>query len=198
MVVPAPGAFEWHMNPSARPLFPAETWTLTCEAPEGQVIVSQQLAITRGQTVTMDPCVVPGQGLPDGHQPLDVLELPGVIAKVRATFNGRVYRVRVAGSLDRVADRAKVNPGDAGPASERCAGNVTITLRAKRKKVVSRKAAVDAECRYERTFRFGRRKLPKSLRKKGARIRLQALTHWSGNRFLKPADRKVTVRVKRR
>jgi carboxypeptidase T len=197
MVVPASGHFEWNLNPSGRPQASTETWTLTCEIPEGTVLFASQVAVARGQTVPVSPCTAHARPDPNLVVP-NAREKPGIHLNVRASFNGRDYRIRVAGSLDNVADKAKLNPGDAGPGSERCAGKVAITLRAKRKKIISRKTTVDAGCAYERSFKFGRRKLPRSLRKKGARIRIQALTHWAGNSFLRPADRRVTVRVKRR
>jgi hypothetical protein len=52
MVVPASGEFSWRVNPSSRPLFPGETWRLTCEAPGGQP-VSREVAVERGESATV-------------------------------------------------------------------------------------------------------------------------------------------------
>ncbi len=55
LTVPAAGRYEWHVNPSTRPLAPAkEAFTLTCEAPDGTVIETQQVEVDRGEAVTRD------------------------------------------------------------------------------------------------------------------------------------------------
>ena len=51
LVVPADGSFEWHVNPSGRPLHPNETWTMSCQL-GGGATVSRQVAVARGQRVT--------------------------------------------------------------------------------------------------------------------------------------------------
>ncbi len=56
LVVPASGAWTWHVNPSTRPAVTAaggtETWTLTCENPAGTVLDTQQVTVARGGTAT--------------------------------------------------------------------------------------------------------------------------------------------------
>ena len=200
MVVPASGQFEWHVNPSTSP-FDAKAgrqtnWTLTCENPEGTVQSSQSLFIARGQSATLDlPCgAQSGSGQADPPQPQpqpepDVLELPGVKARASATFNGRLYRVRLVGSL--------LDP-DAAPGGERCAGAVLLTIKASGRRVVSGRAPINAACGYERTFKFRPKKLPRRLRKRGARLSLRATASFPGNQFLQPAERALSARVRRR
>ena len=56
MTVPANGSYEWHINPSRRPMFadPGESWTMTCEAADGTVLASTTVDVARGQAVTRD------------------------------------------------------------------------------------------------------------------------------------------------
>ena len=118
MVVPANGQFEWHVNQSSSPFAVkagrTESWTLTCESPEGAVESTQPVTIARGQSLQVDvgPCGKPGPAVPAPpvEEPAtpppftDVLEQPGLRAKMSATFDGRVYRVRVKGTLTDTTD----------------------------------------------------------------------------------------------
>ncbi|MCW3010901.1 MAG: hypothetical protein JWO90_1305 [Solirubrobacterales bacterium] len=54
LTVPASGSYEWHVNPSTRPLLPArsEAFTFTCETPEGTVLETQTLVADRGERLT--------------------------------------------------------------------------------------------------------------------------------------------------
>jgi hypothetical protein len=78
--VPDSGTYAWHVNQSTRPLSTAtESYTLTCEAPGGGVRETRDVAIARGQTVTVDlacggPPVAPGPppGPPTGPLCADV------------------------------------------------------------------------------------------------------------------------------
>jgi hypothetical protein len=63
--VAADGRYVWHVNPSTRPFERkaghTETWTLTCETPEGAVLERLPIAVGRGQTATLDlACGGPG------------------------------------------------------------------------------------------------------------------------------------------
>ena len=68
LTVPASGRYEWHVNPSTRPLSPVkEAWTMTCEDSNGVVFDQREVVVDRGQRVTVDlPClpVSPGPGGP--------------------------------------------------------------------------------------------------------------------------------------
>ena len=184
MEVPAAGSFEWHVNQSSRPLVPGERWTLTCERPEGVVQATQEVSIARGQTQQLDlsacgPLALP---LPPAA---DTRARPTLRLKLVARFRGRLYRVHVTGSMRGVAD------------FERCDGAVAVTILARAQRVGKRRAGLDERCRFERRFRIARSKLPKALRRRGARVTLRALARWGGNEFLAPAERRVRSRVRR-
>ena len=195
--VPASGSFEWHINPSGRPRVPSEIWTLTCERPEGQVQSTQTVQIARGESKALDlTCGVqpPAPPEPPPPEPEPGPEQTTLKVKLSARFNGRFYTAAVTGSL-RDASGAPVFRGLYG---ERCAGSVKVELRAKGRKVQSRTEPVHALCGFEHAFRFKPRALPRSLRKRGARLRLTALARWTGNGELMPARRTVSAQVRRR
>jgi carboxypeptidase T len=57
LVVPASGTYTWHVNPSTRPIViqdggGTESWTLTCERPDGTVTQTQQVTVARGASAT--------------------------------------------------------------------------------------------------------------------------------------------------
>jgi transposase len=58
MVVPPGGTYTWHTNPSTRPIVVqeggTESWMLTCERPNGQVLESRAITVARGASVTAD------------------------------------------------------------------------------------------------------------------------------------------------
>jgi carboxypeptidase T len=58
MVVPTGGTYTWHTNPSTRPIVVqeggTESWMLTCERPNGQVLESRAITVARGASVTAD------------------------------------------------------------------------------------------------------------------------------------------------
>jgi hypothetical protein len=207
MVIPAGGQFEWHVNQSTSPFAvkagQTQTWTLTCEQPAGTVLKSQSVFVARGQAVTLDPCSSsPGQGGNGGGgaggedtpPPADKAEQPGLRAKTSASFNGRVYTVRVKGSL---LDTADLDGLSSATGSARCAGTVGIKVRASRRTIGSGKAHVDGGCGFERTFRVKRSKLPRALRKRRPRS-VTALATWGGNPFLLAAQDDATARIKTR
>ena len=181
--VPASGRFEWHVNQSSRPLNPGERWTLTCERPEGVVEATQELAIARGevQELGLSAC----SSLPPPPDP-DLRTRPRLRLALAARLRGHVYRVHVTGSLRGVAD------------FERCDGAVTVAILARARQVGKRRAGLDERCRFERSFRIARRKLPKALRRKSARVTFQAFARWAGNESLAPAERRVRKRVRLR
>jgi hypothetical protein len=184
MRVPASGRFEWHVNQSGRPLFPSETWTLRCELPEGTSHSAQQVAVRRGQTATVDLCASPPAPVGPSPEPT-----AGLVARLRASFGGRRYRVRVTGTL------ANVDPG---PGAERCAGSVVVRLLARSRLVRRRRATMDATCAFEHVFRFRPRALQKGLRKRKTGFRLKAVARFTGNDAVQPLHDQATGRVRRR
>ena len=184
IVVPASGRFEWHVNPSGRPLAPGETWTLTCELPEGTVVHTQQIAIARGQALELagSACALPGSGGP----PADTRTPVAIALRLVARVRGRAYRARVTGALRGVTDL------------ERCDGEVALSLVARTKSLRRKNAGLDERCRFERLFRFRRADLPRRLRRPGARVRLNTTADWAGNEFLAPAFKAASGRVMRR
>ena len=77
LVIPASGSFEWHVNPSTRPIAAEsgkrENWRLTCERPEGTVLAEHLVFVRRGETVDLSPgpCpqTRPGDQLPIVPEP---------------------------------------------------------------------------------------------------------------------------------
>jgi zinc carboxypeptidase len=179
--VPASGRFEWHVNQSSRPLVPGERWTLTCERPEGVVQTTQEIAIVRGAAQELDLSACG----PPPPPPPDLRTRPTVRLALAARLRGRVYRVRVTGSLRGVGD------------FERCDGAMAVTLLARTKTLRKRSAGLDERCRFERSFRIARRQLPRALRRKGARVTFRAVVRWPGNEWLAPAERSLRKRVRR-
>ena len=197
MVVPASGQFEWHVNPSTSP-FDSKSggranWTLTCESPDGAVRSTQSLFVARGESVTLDlPCGVqpPPTVTPEPPpEPVEVIAPPGVKARLGATWDGKRYRARVSGSL---LDPKYV------PGGSRCAGRVSLTITAGGRRAISGRADLDAKCGFAKTFRFTPRKLPRKLRRRGARLSLRGIVTWPGNEHLLETRHAVSARVKRR
>jgi hypothetical protein len=76
LVVPASGTFSWDVNPSIRPVPPYraegrvggpngylnESWTITCTAPDGTLLETNQITVDKGQTVNMSLCTQGGVG----------------------------------------------------------------------------------------------------------------------------------------
>ncbi len=55
LTVGVAGGYEWHVNPSTRPLAPApESFTLTCEQPAGTVLQTRTVTVGRGEAPTLD------------------------------------------------------------------------------------------------------------------------------------------------
>jgi hypothetical protein len=68
VTVPDSGFYNWHVNQSTRPLVgAAESYTLTCEAPGGQVKETRTVTIARGETQALD--LACGGPLPDPPTP---------------------------------------------------------------------------------------------------------------------------------
>ena len=180
MEVPGSGRFEWHVNQSARPLVAGETWTLTCERPEGTPQLTQEVEVKRGETRELDlsPCGPP--------PPLDTRPRPSMAVKLAPRFDGRRYRVRVSGRLLGVQELW------------RCDGAVKIAVKARSKQLGKRAAAgLDERCAFSRRLTFRKRALPRGLRRRGARLRLNASATWNGSEFLAPASATASARVRR-
>jgi hypothetical protein len=181
MQVPSSGQFEWHVNPSGRPLFPGESWTLTCESPEGTVLTTQQVSVARGASADVgdltSACTPP---VPPEEPPPVVKQQPNLTAKLTARAGRRFYRARVSGALTGV---------DRGPGARNCAGRMQIELRARGKRLAQRGSVIDSECGYERDFKV----------KRGKRTakRMRAVVRWAGNEYLAAAESRVSVRVRR-
>ncbi len=76
MTVPASGKYEFHVNPSVRPVPPyraegmvpgpsgyyQESWTLTCSKPDGTVVETKQVLVDKGQTANLSLCTEGGVG----------------------------------------------------------------------------------------------------------------------------------------
>ena len=179
--VPASGQFEWHVNASGRPLFPAEQWTLTCERPEHTVVSTRQISVARGQAVQVD--------LADcAPAPPPTPATPKLVVKLKATRVKNLYRGRVRGALTRI---------DAGPNGENCVGKLTIQLRAAGKRVRRRGARLNATCGYDKTLSFRRSALPRKVRRKGVK-RLRAVVQWGGSAAIPATQGSASARVKRR
>jgi carboxypeptidase T len=183
--VPASGQFEWHVNASGRPLFPAEQWTLTCERPEHTVVSTRQVSVARGQAVQVDLADCAPQPQP---QPQPKPATPKLVVKLKATRAKKTYRGHVRGRL------VDVDPGRSG---ENCAGKLTIQLRAAGKRVRQRRASLDAVCAYDETLSFRRSALPRKVRKKGVK-RLSAVVQWGGSAAIPATQGSAGARVKRR
>jgi hypothetical protein len=187
-----------------------ESWTLTCESPEGTVVTSQQVTIDRGQAQQLDlgGCArqvggsQPGSGNQPGGQNEprgDKREKPKVSQSLRITYDGRFYRARIRGRLRNTANRGKVNAaGSAGTPAQRCAGTVSISIKAKRKLVTLRRTKVRSNCRFARTLKFSKRRVPRKMRARGRKLKLRAVSRYNGNKFLLPAKRIQSARVKRK
>ena len=183
--VPASGQFEWHVNASGRPLFPAEQWTLTCERPEGSVVSTRQVSVSRGQAVQLDLADCGPQSQP---QPQPGLAKPKLVLKLKAVRVKNRYRARVYGGLTGV---------DAGRTGENCVGKLTIDVRSASKRVRQKRASLDATCRYDETLSFSTSALPRKVRKKGAK-RLSAVVQWGGSGAIAATKGSVVARVVKR
>jgi hypothetical protein len=183
----------------------SEAWQLTCENPEGTVRSTQNVTIARGQakTVGVGACLpAPPEGpgpVSEGPGPPvfipDEREQPGLLARVTASFNGRVYRVTVKGLLNRIED-LDARGGAVG--SARCVGKVAVTLTAKRRKIASGKADVDAACGFERSFSVKSSKLPRALRSRRALTSVKAVATYGGGPYLLPATDDASAKVKKK
>ena len=200
--VPASGRFEWHVNGSGRPRALSEAWTLTCESKEGEVLLSQSVQIARGQSREISACSAAagagGPGTSPGAasdspqppvQPADTRRQPLVHARLSASFDGRLYRIRVKGSL-------RDEDGRIGSGST-CAGDVALTVTARGKRIAAGRAPIDGACGYARGLNVRAGKLPRALRRSRLRS-LRALATWKGNQALRAGQGAVGVRVKTR
>ncbi len=70
LTVPASGAYEWHVNPSTRPLLErrSEAFTFTCETPDGTVLERGELRGERGEVVTRNFSCLAGGSAVGGTQ----------------------------------------------------------------------------------------------------------------------------------
>ena len=53
LTVPDSGTYQWHVNPSSRPLVFGEVWTMSCQVP-GEQEHTAPVAVARGETVRVD------------------------------------------------------------------------------------------------------------------------------------------------
>jgi Zinc carboxypeptidase len=65
-VVPTSGVFEYHVNPSSRPLQGTDAYSLTCEAPDGTVLGRRQVVVGRGESRDLG-MICAGEGLGPGQ-----------------------------------------------------------------------------------------------------------------------------------
>ena len=95
LAVPASGRYVWHVNPSTRPFVrkagQTESWTFTCEQPDGRVLERRQLTIAIGERKTENfTC---GRGGGTGGGTLD---------GGRTGTTASAFRLRVAGGRQRL------------------------------------------------------------------------------------------------
>ena len=76
LTVPASGTFKWDVNPSVRPVpayeadgvhagprgFYAESYTLTCTAPDGTLLATTKVLVDKGDVANVTPCISAGVG----------------------------------------------------------------------------------------------------------------------------------------
>jgi hypothetical protein len=74
---------------------------------------------------------------------------------------------------------------------------VNVAVRARGRIVKRGRTSVDATCHFAHTLTFRPRALPRALRRRGARLRLQTAARWSGNSFVLPAVQRRSLRVRR-
>ncbi|HVL95924.1 MAG TPA: M14 family zinc carboxypeptidase [Solirubrobacteraceae bacterium] len=140
LTVPASGRYEWHVNPSTRPLVllagGTEAWTLTCEDASGRVLETQQVVVGMAERGVRDlPC---GGTLPpsggDGAAATPRLRIRSarparggrrVVAALRATGATRLTRLRATLRDARGRVRASTRRARTRPATR-------IVLRARR------------------------------------------------------------------
>jgi hypothetical protein len=117
------GTYEWHANPSARPLFPGERWTMTCAAPSGAT-GQAQVAVARGQRMSVnwnDKCVA---SLPKGNG-----KCAGKTATIVGSSDGDRLRgtpgrdvIAGKGGRDRIRARGKNDLVCGGRGNDRLSG----------------------------------------------------------------------------
>jgi hypothetical protein len=160
-----------------------ESWTLTCESNEGQVFKTEQLTIDRGERKSVD---FTGCGLAAGGK--DKREKPRVKTRMSVRPKGRLYVMRVSGSLLNTADRG--NPIPTGSKASRCAGTVKIAAKLRRQTLAVGRARVTPRCKFVKTIKFRRANV--------GRKRLRSVSRYNGSKYLLPARKTASARVKRR
>jgi hypothetical protein len=105
LTVPGSGIYEWHVNPSKRPLFaePGEAWEMTCETPDGTVLDRVRVDVGRGRRVERSfACVAADVGTAScdaprrrvGPRSLDRVRLGQRRRTARQAYRGREGRRR--------------------------------------------------------------------------------------------------------
>jgi hypothetical protein len=167
-----------------------ENWTLSCEVKEGSALTTQQLSIERGQEKTVDQA-----GCDKRATRLDRRERPALSQRIAFTSKGRYITAKVTGTVSKTADKDGL-----GPASSalRCAGTVTIRIKAGKYRIHAKKANVNKSCKFTRTIKMKRRSVPGTFLRQGKKLRLRSVGRYNGSRYLLPATQTKTARVKRR
>jgi len=92
LVVPAGGAFTWHVNPSGQPRVATQTaWEMTCEDGAGNVLGSKSVYVERSQTINVGdvPCGQPATAPPNAVACTD----PNGFRTVAVKRTGRSLRI---------------------------------------------------------------------------------------------------------
>jgi hypothetical protein len=138
-VVPTSGTFDYHVNPSTRPLQAPESYTVTCESPAGAVLGRQQLVIGRGERKDLG-MLCAGEGLGGGQGGSGLL-LNARALKTRlgaALAKGLRVRVTCSATCDasatlvadaKTAKRLKIRRTVASSRSRGIAGSRTFKVR---------------------------------------------------------------------
>ena len=166
-----------------------ESWTLTCESGDGTVFKTSQVLIDRGQRQSQD---FEGCGLSAAGK--DKREKPRVKTRMSAKRSGRYFRVKVKGGLVGVGDKG--NPLPQGSKAERCAGTVKIAVKVKRKTLKISRPKVNSRCKFSRTIKVKRSSVSKAMRG-SRRLSLRTVSRYNGSKYLLPAKKTASKRVKR-
>ena len=167
-----------------------ESWAMTCEDNRGTPFKSAQVTIDRGQRQSVD---FAGCGLAAGTR--DKREKPRVKSRMSAKRSGRYYRVKVKGGLVAIADKGNRLPQ--GSKAQRCAGRVKIAVKVKRKTLSISRPKVNSRCKFARSFKIRRTKVSKAMRG-SRRLSLRSVSRYAGSKYLLPAKKTASKRVKRR
>ena len=175
----------------ASPSFQAaqkEAWTLTCENNDGTVFKTSQVTIDRGQRQSQDfaGCGLSGK---------DKREKPRVKSRMTAKRSGSFFLVKVRGGLVGTGDKG--NPLPQGTKAQRCAGTMKIAVKVRRKTLKVSRPKVNSRCKFARTIKVERTAVSRATRG-SRRLSLRSVSRFNGSKYLLPAKKTASKRVKQR